>query len=334
MARRDDDILDRLIESLSIRGILFHPATLFVIASFVMVGGAIFLWERHRGRVVNLNEYQLTPDKILVNEPPVWASTNMKQLVIEGAAIRNGEKVESASLLDTQLVSRTANVMQSVGYVERVKSIQKSKTGLEIDLVYRKPVAVVELSRNTFPFEWPAEYINGDILQPVDRLGVVMPVSLGEGIDLPKILVVYPIPSLPKYDSQVKDWSDWPDQRIKDAAAIGALFGNNSNAIGVARIMTYRKPDQVNVGQIPFELWPNLSPTTGTTVLWGNAPGKEVEGEAKASVKIQALEEFVVRFGRLNQQRRQTIDVRTGKVILANDTKTATNVEHYFSKVK
>ena len=127
MARRNDDILDRLLEGFSLRGIVLHPATLFVIATMIMIGAAIFLWERHQAKIVNLEEFRLTEDKIQLTTPPIWSTDNLKQMVINGnskPASNNDDK--AASILDTQLVDRTARVMKQVGYVERVKSVHKS----------------------------------------------------------------------------------------------------------------------------------------------------------------------------------------------------------------
>ena len=335
MARRNDDILDRLLEGFSLRGILLHSATLFVIATMLVIGTAIFLWERHQARIVNLEEFRLTEDKIQLTTPPVWASDNLKRMVISGISKPTPETSNpksgnnSASVLDTQLVARTASVMKNVGYVERVKSVHKSKSGLEIDLVYREPIALVELSQHTFPYEWPQKYQGKDILLPVDRFGVVMPESLGTGLLLPRILVVYPVASPDQFQKLVT-WADWPDERIKDAAAISALFEKLSDAIGLARIMTRRKPDQAGVSQISYELWPD----SGAQVVWGNAPGKELQGEADAEAKLRALEGFVLKYGALNRQDNKRVDVRTGTVVLAKGTKTAASVEDVFANIK
>ena len=338
MARRNDDILDRLLDGFSLRGIFLHSATLFVIATMIMIGGAIFLWERHQNKVVNLEEFRLTEDKIQLTPPPIWSNDNLKQMVISGISKTNPVTTNpnpsktngnSASILDTDLVKRTARVMKQVGYVERVKSVHKSKSGLEIDLVYREPIALVELSQHTFPFEWPEKYRGKDILLPVDRLGVVMPESLGTGLKLPRIMVVYPVASPSQFEKLVT-WYDWPDERVKDAAAISALFKNSGDAIGVARVMTRRKPDQHGVAQISYELWPD----SGAQVVWGNAPGKELQGEADAEAKLRALEEFVLQYGALNQQDGKRVDVRSGVVVLAKGAKTAASAEDVFANIK
>ena len=94
--------------------------------------------------------------------------------------------------------------------------------------------------------------------------------------------------------------------------------------------MTPRKPDQQGVSQISYELWPD----SGAQVVWGNAPGKELQGEADAEAKLRALEDFVLQYGALNQQSGKRVDVRTGVVVLAKDSKTAATAEDVFKKIK
>ena len=60
MPKHNKDILDRLLAGISIRGTLVHPTTLFIFATSILIGSAIFLWERHQETIVNLEEFSLT----------------------------------------------------------------------------------------------------------------------------------------------------------------------------------------------------------------------------------------------------------------------------------
>jgi hypothetical protein len=319
MARQDNDILDRLIANLSLRAILFHPATLFVVATAIMIGTAIFLWERQQEQIVNLDEFRLTAEKIRLTPPPNWADTDLKQLVLDQSTD------STPSILDTTLVSRTAGAIRKIGFVERVRSIQKSKSGLDIDLVYRQPVALVELSKVTIP-EWPDSNRERQVLLPVDRHGVVMPESLGEQDNAPIITILYPAQF-----SDLTTWADWPDERIKDAASIASLFDQNATEpIGVKRIVTFRKPGESANAQIPFEIWSG----TGTRIVWGNAPGKEMANESSAEAKIQAINELIAKYGALDAIANGRIDVRSGQAVVVGETKTASVPEVIFADLK
>jgi len=313
VAKQNQDILDRLMSSLSVRGILFHPATLFVVATAGLIAGAIFLWEGQRGKIVNLEEFQLTHEKIRLAPPPDWADADLKQLVL-------GESSGSApSILDTQLVANTANVMRSVGYVERVRSVKKSKSGLDIDVTYRHPVGLVELSPVTIP-EWAQAKDPKRVLLPVDRHGVVMPEKLGVEQNWPRIMIPYPAGS-----ESLTTWADWPDERIQDAAAISFLFKESAKSLGLALIV--QDPVRHSGPQIPFD----LRFDSGVIIIWGNAPGKESDSEANAEFKLQIIEDLVAEYGPDIPLGRKVIDIRSGQAVVAGEAKTAANPEAVFN---
>ncbi|MDA7902689.1 hypothetical protein N9B31_03435 [Mariniblastus sp.] len=307
MPKHNKDILDRLLAGISIRGTLVHPTTLFIFATSILIGSAIFLWERHQETIVNLEEFSLTQEKILLTPQPHWSKPDLKELVLDQP---NGKQ---ASILDTELVPRTAGIMKQVGFVEQINSIEKSKAGLNIDVIYRQPVALVELSAVTMQNKWPAEQMNRTVLLPVDRNGVLMPESIGANLSLPWIAVLFP--------SQFEaTWDQWPDERIHDAAAISSAFKRPLSELGIQRITTNQvDTNKSNLSPKPFELYSG----SGTRIVWGNAPGKEVESEVSAIKKIRAIEAVVAQYGLLNEIDLGRIDVRSGKAISTGVSKTA-----------
>ena len=319
MAKHNQDLLDRVISSISIRGLLFHPATLFVFATAAVIGGAIVLWEGHQERIVNNNEYQLTNEKIRLTPQPDWTDADLRSLVI-------GQS-DSASLLDTSLVSKTAKAFQQVGFVDRVQSIEKSKTGLDIALAYRQPVAVVELSRVTLLKSWPDNQRDKKVMLPVDRQGVLMPESAGLGRSLPIITIPYP-----KDFSKLTTWGDWPDDRIIDAAAIGSVTEHGLTSIGISRIVTkrFRQKTETARARIPFE----LRSGSGTRIIWGNAPGKEINGEVSVAAKLSALNALVAQHGMLNKINLGIVDIRTGNPTKVGNAKTASISNDIFLDLK
>ena len=326
MARRnkEQDILDRLLDSLSIRGILLHPATLLVLTTCMVMAVAIFLWEREHDTIASRAEFRLTSENIRVTPPPGWAKDDLKALVLNESSESN-----VPSILDAQLVPKTAEAMRKVGYVERINRIKKSKSGLDIELEYRQPVANVLLNERTMR-EWPAANRGKQVLLPVDRFGVVMPEALNAESYLPWIAILYP-----QDFGNLTTWADWPDQRIQDAASISGQFSKTGRAMGIGLIMTNRDPSQPAQAEIPFELWPSSPKQVGTVIVWGNAPGKEVEGEVSAANKIKVLDAFVLQYGPLNNQHpRRKIDIRTGTPELVSPAKTASKLDDIISDLK
>lgn len=319
--KKKPDVLDRLLQKFSLRGFLLNQGTLFVAASVLVIAGIAFLWQNHQSTIVDPVEYELTAEKIEVPPAPRWASTDLRDVIIEGD--------DSNSILDPSLVSRTAAKIQSIGYVERINQIVKSKSGLKIDVQYRYPVGLIELSKVTFRSAW--KYEDKVAYWPVDRQGVLMPQSLADLDDLPKICMLYPANQLPnQLNDDLATWTDINDERVRDAAAIAQYFVNDAKRIGVDRIVTQRRPLDDDAEE-PFELWPSNG-GNGTIIVWGNAPGKEAAAEAPLEQKLVALEDYIARNGSLKHVNGLfakvdgiRVDIRTGAAIVVPKNKVASS---------
>ena len=329
MARRkQQDLLDRLIDSFSLRGFLLHQTTLFVAASAVVIAGVVFLWQNHADMIADEQAFVLNEDKIHINEPPPWADTDLKQLIATGAD-------QQPSVLDPDLVSRAANRLQQVGFVERVREIKKTRSGLKIDLDYRQPVALVEFSPVTIPELKELPEAPDPLLVPVDRAGVLMPRELLLPEGLPAIWVGYPVNCRAGNPIDLSTWADIDDVRVRQGAGLAATI-QVAGSLNVKAIVSF---DPFESTEDPeFELWPEIN-TYGTIVQWGHAPGYEVEGEASPQQKLNALIEWVQQQGDLNQPvlrgrvpigRR--IDVRSGVAKIVPVNKTAQTGRKWFRR--
>ncbi|MEL7496313.1 MAG: hypothetical protein AAFN77_01795 [Planctomycetota bacterium] len=307
---KQPDLLDRFWASFSLRGILLHQATLFLVATVLVISGVVFLWENYQHTIADPTEFQLTSDKIELPPAPRWADADLRQLILND---------DQPSILDPDLVSTAASKIRSVGFVENVNQIVKSKSGLKIDLQYRHPVAVIELSQYTFPKVWNEDM--PDVYLPVDRQGVLMPRELADEGSLPKICMLYPANMIPGKEHNLTTWSDINDTRIQDAASIAQYFVNDAARIGIYRIVTRQLPEEA-VDDLPFQLWP-VNGGQGTIVIWGQPPGKEDVAEAPLEQKLVALENYVKQYGSLDEPRGITIDIRTGEAIVVPANKVA-----------
>lgn len=312
MPKKKQDLLDRLISSISVRGLLFHPASLFIAATAGLVVGAIWLWEAEHEKIGILPQFQLTKDNVRLTPKPDWAEGDLKGLVL------GNDQNPPRSILEPHLVPEAAEKMKAIGYVERVQSVRKSKTGLDIELVYRQPVGRVELSPITIP-EWANSNSEHRLLLPVDRQGVVMPEKLASNDDIPKIMIPYPAAA-----DDVSIWSRWPDERINDAASICELFRESAKTMGLALVV--QDPIRHAGDEIPFD----LRFESGVIIIWGSAPGKELETEADSDAKLQAIQQVVDEYGPEIALGKKVIDVRSGNAVIANETKTASILDRAF----
>jgi len=144
--RRRDDILDRMIASFSLRGTLLHPAMLFLVATVLIIGTAIFSWERYKNRILPPEQYQLTSNNLQISPQPNWTSPDLRAMILGDEREQN---YQPKSIMDAALVPAVANSLQSIGWIENIDNIQKSKHGLDVQLTYRRPVGMVEINSMT-----------------------------------------------------------------------------------------------------------------------------------------------------------------------------------------
>lgn len=309
MARKKrNDILDRMMAKLSLRGALLHPATLYLGSSAIVLFLAISCWEKYSDRIVDADAMMLTHEKIKMTTQPTWIRSDLKQLVLGNA---DAPAYAAPSIMDTSLIPQTVASLRSVGWIETIDRVQKSKSGLQIDLTYRQPVAVVEVSRTTVKGFKQAK----PVMLHIDRTGTLMGRGLSNRAgDFLLISIAQPM-----YMDQLIAWSQWQDVRVQKAAAISDAVRDLWKPMGLYRLMTWRSQSNASDRRIPFQFWTNMGDKTGVRIIWGNAPGEELPGEAAAEVKIEALKAYVAKNGRFDAMKDRTLDLRSGNAIVVGD---------------
>ena len=307
MARkRRDDILDRLMAKLSLRGFLLHPATLFLGCAAVVLFLAIACWGKYGSRIIDQRAMTLTPEKIYLTAQPAWTRADLKQLVLGDPA---NPAYVAPSIMDPSLIPQTVSALRSVGWIENIDRVEKSKSGLEIDLTYRRPVAIVEIVNKTSNGRKETK------LETIDRSATLM----GRGIsNRPEDLLLISV-NHPMYQDQLIAWSQWQDVRIESAAAISDAVKDDWKPMGLYRLMTWRDQSNASDRRIPFQFWTKMGQKTGVKIIWGNAPGAELPGEALAAAKIEAMRAYVAKHGRFDEMTDRTLDLRSGTAVVLGD---------------
>lgn len=308
MARRKKKTgFQAFIDNISFSGLLLHPATLFVGLNVFIAATAMYCWDKYQDKIVDQDALVLTADKIVINTPPVWTKTNLKEAILESSG-------KPKSLFDSDLINDAVTTLKTVGWIENVHRLEKSAEGLSVELSYREPVALVELHEKTVP-GWK----KNDQLIPVDRHGVVMPENLvvDDG-SRPKIYVYHydrESGKIPDHMKKILRWAIWPDERVTQAAAISNLLVQDWKALGLSRIISFKMIELANDHSQSFELWTDEG-RNAATVIWGNAPGFEVAGEATALQKLVALRAYIQANGPLNKLSERKIDLKSGQAQL------------------
>lgn len=306
MARRKKTGFAAFLENFSITELLFHPGTLFVLCNIVMAMTAVWCWERYHDKIVDPEFTILTAQRIEINEQPAWAKTNLKEAILNSTE-------QPKSLLDPSLISDAVATCQTIGWIEKIQEMKKTRDGLKANFVYREPIAIVELRDETVPnWKQPAKLV------PIDRTGTIMPDNLAvQGIQ-PSIFINHSDESLkraPQHIGQLYQWTQWPDTRVTEAAAIIDILRTDLQAIGFSRVISRQLFDDVEDRTTPFELWTDKW-ENAATVLWGSSPGNELPNEAQWNQKLAALQNYIAQHGRLDSMTPRIIDVRSGNAIV------------------
>jgi hypothetical protein len=247
----------------------------------VLAISSYHLWRRYSDQILGQPHYKLDPDCLVVTAQPEWIRSD-----VAANAVTYG-RLGGASLLDPELVLQVRQAFGVQPWVKRVKRVNKRYPNtVEVDLEYRRPVAMVVVPRGMFP---GCDY---EGLLPVDEEGYLLPVEVNqeEATGYPKISG---IDSLPCGESG----SPWGDRRVAQAAQI------------VARIDGLWEPLQLYQVEVPPQAALTESPVDETFFLitqkrrripWGRPPGQERHGEQTAAEKVAGLKRFLDEHGPLD----------------------------------
>ncbi len=269
-----------------------HPLTLFILATVATIVGGIWLWQSNKSELLDRAAFQLTSERLSVTPQPEYVATDLKKAAFDGSQLAD------VNLLDSDLVSKVHAAFSVHSWIRQV-AVRKNRFGVDVELTYRKPVALVEFGDN--------------LLLPVDQNGVVL-----DGADfnskyadqLPRISVESPqVGSLVHGDA-------WPDERIVAAAMIAELILPTAKDWGILRIAHVPLTVGSNAPEGEFEFL-TAAGNSGIRVLWGSPPGFERLNEVSPAQKLETLGQWISERGSLADiGTTQTIDLRSGQIKL------------------
>ncbi len=257
-----------------------------ILFAAVVAGGWRMAWDKVSDHVLTGDDYRVTPEKIVIDDLPPWIHCDLKAEVMRDASLER-----SLSLLDADLTKRLANAFSLHPWVARVERVSKHHPArVEVHLIYRRPVAMVEVS--------------GGLL-PVDEQGILLPsadFSPTEAKQYPRIARVESHPSGPV-------GANWGDAHVSGGARIASLLAGRWKQLRLYRILA---PASSSSNEYADRYTFELTTHAGTRLLWGRPPGSEPAGELKAGEKVARLEEIVQRDGSLDGAAGpRIIDLRT-----------------------
>ncbi len=256
-------------------------AMLLLVAGFSLA--ACLVWLHVYPRVIG--SYTVGPEQVRITPLPEWIHIDARDFRRD--LFRNVTLDGPLSLLDDNLVQRIAIAFSLHPWVAKVTRVRKFYGGVEVELVYRRPVCTVQL---------PA----GDLL-PVDAEGVLLP----NGDFSPLEKQGYPCLAGIDRGPMGPPGQRWGDARVVDGAEIAAALGPAWQLLKLFRIQPCPRP----AGAEPaYELFTRA----GTPILWGPPPGSKAPDDLPPAEKVGRLLRYAAEHGGLDaHDGPRQLDIRT-----------------------
>jgi hypothetical protein len=267
--------------------------SIFLLISLAI--GAQLAWNRTKPQIAHDSHYLLTIDKIHIPPTPPWIRSDIKT-----QALRDANLVGTLSVLDDgdALSARIKQAFEFQPWVASVNRITRRLPGtLEVDLVYRKPVAAVESSDS-----------RGVMFLPVDEQAVRLPES-----DLTDAERRY-LPRISGITGRPLVGDHWNDPRVIGGARLAAQLADVWQKLRLVEITA--NLDRATGGERQVYRY-EIVTTGGTRILWGMTPGDESAfGESPFDLKRKRLIDYADKQGKLESiDGPAVLDVRSELVV-------------------
>lgn len=257
---------------------------LFVIWGAAGAGLWLTGWDHVHKHVMASTEYRLDPANIEITAPAPWIHTDIRAEVVRNASLDT-----ALSLLDEQLTLQIAQAFAGHPWVAKVTRVSKYYPArVQVELVYRQPVAMVEVTGGLLPVDGEAVLLPSDDFSPA------------EARRFPRLAEIKTVPIGPQ-------GTRWGDARVAGGARLAAVLVDDWSAWNLARIIPTVPPAGVRSSDdISYE----LVSVGGMRILWGHAPGSERAGDPSAADKLARLRQYAGQHGSLDGPSGTLLDLR------------------------
>jgi hypothetical protein len=274
-------------------GLILRPSKqrAVLLVAILAIGGAVWgsfaVWQQIRGEVAESDDYRLAADQIEITPSPPWVRGDVK-----AEALRSAGLTGPMSILDDDLVQKIQTAFSLHPWVANVVHVSKRHPAhVDVELEYRKPIAMVEVHEN-----------GSDGLYPVDVDGVLLPsndFSPLEARGYPRLAGIESSP-------QGSVGSRWGDPVVAGGARIAIALAAHWTDWKLWSIH-WLKPASGSDPSAPADF--ELVTGAGQAIHWGAAPGSERPSEPTADQKVAELKTFIDQHASLDDPAAKQLDL-------------------------
>jgi hypothetical protein len=254
---------------------------LFAIIPLLILG--YFGWYYYGAEHLDRTLFALREDNIELTPQPKWIHGDIRAEVFRDGALGQ------VSLLEPQATATIAHAFDEHTWIKSTNRVRKMSGGrVQVDVVYRKPAAMVYY-RPTALVGSPSTAANSKgMCFPVDDEGVVLPSADFASAQVHDYFMIFAPNAAPAGDVGVS----FGDERIVEALKLCRLLEPMRAELKLECV--YVEPDTFDKQLGGFNSWVlNISTGDKRNVVWGHAPGKEMQDEPPVEEKIERMRSWL-----------------------------------------
>lgn len=245
-------------------------ALIFAIVPLLTLG--YLGWYYYGADHFNQAFYSLKKENIALTQQPEWIRSDVLSDVFTDA------KLSRVSLLDPTATASIAQAFENHAWIKSATRVTKNASGrVDVDLVYRHPVAMVYLAsegKNWF--------------RPVDTEGFVLPGKDFHQEDIWNFFHIYADGATPGAEH---DGLAYRDPRVLEAILLCQFLNEKRDRLGLQDIVVHR--DEWTTGGSNWIMLINTK--DDLKINWGHIPERESTGEPAALQKLSRMSAWLDR---------------------------------------
>ncbi len=243
------------------------PLWIAAAALILFAVGVCAAWQMFGRKILGSGEYLVGRDQVEVTPPPPdWIHSD-----VPGEALRDAAIDGPLSVTDGNCLERVARAFARHPWVAKVVRVQKRyPASLTVDLVYRRPVCMVEAPGGPVPVDAEAVVLPRQDFSPVEATHYPHLAGIGQR-------------------PPVRAGEHWADAKVLGGAEIAAAVLSDWERLGLQRI----EPAVADPARPSAEPLFALLTRGGSRIAWGFPPGANVPGELSAGEKVARLKRYL-----------------------------------------